>query len=155
MQALSAACASQFLAVACSQIDGQLWCSQEIADQLQGGDMQADYDQILAKRPSTSDSIFAWCVMQISIVIYHSHDAEIAVLVLCWISPLQMSLCCGQMGGLCHIGNLSVVPGIKIWHIGRRRHRRLPQPPAGLQCPMQPPRMDACALCLGHTWKRS
>ena len=33
---------------------------QDIADQLQGGDMQVDYDQILAKRPHTTDSIFAW-----------------------------------------------------------------------------------------------
>lgn len=33
---------------------------QDIADQLHGGDMDVDYDQILAKRPETSDSIFAW-----------------------------------------------------------------------------------------------
>ena len=34
---------------------------QAIADQLQGGDMALDYDQILAKRPASEDAIFAWC----------------------------------------------------------------------------------------------
>ncbi len=33
---------------------------QDIADQLQGGDMQIDYDQILAKRPHSEDAVFAW-----------------------------------------------------------------------------------------------
>ena len=33
---------------------------QAIADQLQGGDMALDYDQILAKRPASEDAIFAW-----------------------------------------------------------------------------------------------
>lgn len=33
---------------------------EDIANQLQGGDMAIDYDQILAKRPETTDSIFAW-----------------------------------------------------------------------------------------------
>ena len=32
----------------------------DIADQLCEGDMVIDYDQILAKRPNTTDSIFAW-----------------------------------------------------------------------------------------------
>lgn len=32
----------------------------DIADQLQGGDMQIDYDQILAKRPQSEDAVFAW-----------------------------------------------------------------------------------------------
>jgi len=31
-----------------------------IADQLCDGDMEIDYDQILAKKPKTTDSIFAW-----------------------------------------------------------------------------------------------
>lgn len=35
---------------------------QAIADQLQGGDMALDYDQILAKRPASEDAIFAWYV---------------------------------------------------------------------------------------------
>lgn len=34
--------------------------AQAIADQLQGGDMALDYDQILAKRPASEDAIFAW-----------------------------------------------------------------------------------------------
>jgi hypothetical protein len=34
--------------------------SQDIADALQGGGMAVDYDQILAKRPNSSDSTFAW-----------------------------------------------------------------------------------------------
>ncbi len=38
----------------------QAHATQDIADQLQGGDMAVDYDQILAKRPNSSDSIFAW-----------------------------------------------------------------------------------------------
>ncbi|KAK9845351.1 hypothetical protein WJX81_004128 [Elliptochloris bilobata] len=33
---------------------------QAIADQLQGGSMAIDYDQILAKRPNREDAIFAW-----------------------------------------------------------------------------------------------
>lgn len=33
---------------------------QRIADQLQGGQMAIDYDQILAKRPNSEDAIFAW-----------------------------------------------------------------------------------------------
>lgn len=33
---------------------------QDIADQLQGGDMHIDYDQILAKRPHSEDAVFAW-----------------------------------------------------------------------------------------------
>ena len=37
----------------------QVWV-QAIADQLQGGDMALDYDQILAKRPASEDAIFAW-----------------------------------------------------------------------------------------------
>ncbi len=36
------------------------WLLQAIADQLQGGDMALDYDQILAKRPASEDAIFAW-----------------------------------------------------------------------------------------------
>ncbi|KAA6416671.1 MAG: hypothetical protein FRX49_13347 [Trebouxia sp. A1-2] len=32
----------------------------DIADQLQGGDMHIDYDQILAKRPHSEDAVFAW-----------------------------------------------------------------------------------------------
>ena len=39
---------------------------QAIADQLQGGDMALDYDQILAKRPASEDAIFAWYVPFIS-----------------------------------------------------------------------------------------
>ena len=35
---------------------------QDIANQLQGGDMVPDYDQILAKRPTSEDAVFAWCV---------------------------------------------------------------------------------------------
>lgn len=38
----------------------QLLLLQAIADQLQGGSMQIDYDQILAKRPHSEDAIFAW-----------------------------------------------------------------------------------------------
>lgn len=34
--------------------------AQDIADQLQGGDMEPDYDQILAKRPQSEDAVFAW-----------------------------------------------------------------------------------------------
>ncbi len=34
--------------------------AQAIADQLQGGDMAVDYDQILAKRPQRDDAVFAW-----------------------------------------------------------------------------------------------
>jgi len=33
---------------------------QAVADQLQGGAMTVDYDQILAKRPHSPDAIFAW-----------------------------------------------------------------------------------------------
>lgn len=33
---------------------------QAIADQLQGGSMEIDYDQILAKRPQSEDAVFAW-----------------------------------------------------------------------------------------------
>jgi phytanoyl-CoA hydroxylase len=33
---------------------------QDIANQLQGGDMVADYDQVLAKMPKSQDAIFAW-----------------------------------------------------------------------------------------------
>lgn len=33
---------------------------QDIANQLCDGDMVIDYDQILAKRPMTTDSVFAW-----------------------------------------------------------------------------------------------
>ena len=35
---------------------------QIIANQLQGGNMVIDYDQILAKRPASSDAVFAWWV---------------------------------------------------------------------------------------------
>lgn len=33
---------------------------QDIANQLQAGDMVPDYDQILAKRPQSGDAVFAW-----------------------------------------------------------------------------------------------
>lgn len=33
---------------------------QSIADQLRGGDMKVDFDQIFAKRASSADSAFLW-----------------------------------------------------------------------------------------------
>jgi hypothetical protein len=33
---------------------------QAIADQLRGGDMHIDFDQIFAKRASSADSAFLW-----------------------------------------------------------------------------------------------
>jgi hypothetical protein len=41
-------------------MEGWFLLLQAIADQLQGGDMALDYDQILAKRPASEDAIFAW-----------------------------------------------------------------------------------------------
>lgn len=46
----------------CKEWQGNLFerrC-RDIANQLHGGDMAVDYDQILAKRPNSSDAIFAW-----------------------------------------------------------------------------------------------
>lgn len=34
--------------------------AQAIADQLRGGDMHIDFDQIFAKRASSADSAFLW-----------------------------------------------------------------------------------------------
>ena len=45
---------------------------QAIAEQLQGPDMVPDYDQILAKRPHSSDAVFAWHQVRMCVL---SHTA--------------------------------------------------------------------------------
>ncbi|KAK9818064.1 hypothetical protein WJX72_006502 [[Myrmecia] bisecta] len=61
---------------------------QQIADQLQGGDMAVDYDQILAKRPHSEDAIFAW---HQDMAYWPPHTKETATAT-CWLAVSAATL---------------------------------------------------------------